>query len=332
MAILITGGTGFIGANFIIDWFKQSEELIINIDKLTYAGDQNKLMGIASKYPYEFLQADIADKEIVDVVLEKHRPRAIFNFAAETHVDRSILNPKVFFETNVLGTLNLLEQAKAYWQKYFYPREGGFLFVQISTDEVFGTLRPKDPPFSEKSPYAPNNPYSASKASSDHIVRSFFKTYNFPAVIANCSNNYGPFQHSEKLIPLMITNALKNKPLPIYGTGDQIRDWLYVEDNCSGLRRVFERGKIGESYNLGGNSERQNIEVVAQICSLLDRKVPRGDGNSYFSLVKNVEDRLGHDRRYAICCNKIERDLGWCPSVSFERGLEQTVDWYLANI
>jgi dTDP-glucose 4,6-dehydratase len=328
--VLVTGGIGFIGANFILqarrwDWFN-----VINLDKLTYASNPATLSSLQDDAGYTFCRGDIGDSQLVAELLEKYQPQAIVNFAAESHVDRSILNPEAFVQTNVVGTFRLLETAKDYWERLDSDRKSAFRFLHVSTDEVFGSLNPGDPAFHEQTPYAPNSPYSASKASSDHLVRAYFHTYGFPVVTTNCSNNYGPFQFPEKLIPLMILNALDELPLPIYGDGQNIRDWLYVADHCEAIRLVLERGRLGESYNVGGNNEVQNLTVVQTICATLNRLAPK-DSFDYASLITYVKDRPGHDRRYAINSSKIQRELGWQPTENFETGLLKTIEWYLAN-
>jgi len=327
--ILVTGGAGFIGSNFVLDWIAATGEPVVNLDKLTYAGNLANLASLAEDARHIFVRADIGDRALVEKLLAQHRPRAIVHFAAESHVDRSIHGPGEFVRTNVVGTFELLEAVRAYWS----PLEGGarqaFRFLHVSTDEVYGTLADNDPAFSETTAYAPNSPYSASKAGSDHLVRAYHHTYGLPTLTTNCSNNYGPYQFPEKLIPLMISNALEGKPLPVYGDGRQVRDWLYVSDHCEAIRVVLERGRPGETYNIGGNSERRNLEVVHALCDTLQASKPRG--GSYRDLVRFVTDRPGHDRRYAIDATKIRRELGWQPRETFESGLARTVRWYLEN-
>lgn len=332
MTILITGGAGFIGANFILDWLSQPyAEPIINIDKLTYAGNLNNLVSLNGDARHTFVHGDINDKNLVDQLLLKYRPRAILNFAAESHVDRSIHGPEDFIQTNIVGSFHLLEATRQYWDKLPDKEKADFRFLHVSTDEVYGSLDKDDPSFTETHPYQPSSPYSASKAASNHIVSSYYKTYGIPILITNCSNNYGPFQFPEKLIPLIIHNALAGKSLPIYGDGQNVRDWLFVSDNCNAIQRVLSRGQIGKTYNIGGMSEKTNMEVVRAICFILDEIKPRADGISYESQINFVEDRLGHDKRYAININKIEKELGWRPKESFETGIRRTITWYLEN-
>lgn len=327
--ILVTGGAGFIGSNFVLDWLKENNEPVINLDALTYAGNLENLQSLADDPRHIFVKGNICDKELAASLLKKHRPRAIVHFAAESHVDRSIFGPDLFFETNVMGTLNLLESAKAYYDQLLSEKERlAFRFLHVSTDEVYGSLTFDEPAFTEETPYRPNSPYSASKASSDHAVRAWFHTYGFPVLTTNCSNNYGPYQFPEKLIPLVISNALARKPLPIYGDGLNIRDWLYVGDHCSAIRCVLESGKIGETYNVGGHNERNNITIVKTICAILDEMRPHPDG-SYANLITYVKDRPGHDRRYAIDSTKLQTQLGWKPKECFETGIRKTVQWYL---
>jgi dTDP-glucose 4,6-dehydratase len=331
MTILVTGGAGFIGANFILQQRQAQTDLIVNLDKLTYAGNLATLSSVQSDPQHIFVQGDIGDRACVANLLETYRPQAILNFAAETHVDRSIDGPEAFIQTNVVGTFHLLEATRTYWQQ-LNPREREcFRFLHVSTDEVFGTLSPEDPPFSETTAYAPNSPYSASKASSDHLVRSYFHTYALPTLITNCSNNYGPYQFPEKLIPLMILNALEGKLLPVYGDGENIRDWLFVEDHCRAIDQVLVQGQPGETYNIGGGAERTNRWLVNQICTLLDELVPESKFAPHAGLIAFVQDRPGHDRRYAIDFTKIQQELGWTPQVEIEAGLRKTVQWYLAN-
>ena len=331
MTILVTGAAGFIGSNFVIDWLAQSNENVVNLDKLTYAGNLHNLAALEGNPEHVFVQADIGDSATVSQLLSTHQPRAVLNFAAESHVDRSIHGPEDFIQTNVLGTFRLLESVRAYWQALAEPEKGAFRFLHVSTDEVYGSLGPNDAPFAETNAFEPNSPYSASKAASDHLVRAWHHTYGLPVLTTNCSNNYGPFHFPEKLIPLVITNALAGKPLPIYGDGMQIRDWLYVSDHCSAIRTVLAQGQLGETYNIGGWNEQPNIEIVRTICTLLDTLRPRADGRSYASQISYVTDRPGHDRRYAIDAQKIERALGWRPAETFESGIRKTVQWYLDN-
>ena len=328
MTIIVTGGAGFIGANFILDWIEATGEPVVNLDKLTYAGNPDNLASLAGDDRYTFVQGDIGDSALVSNLLERHRPRAIVNFAAESHVDRSIHGPDDFIQTNVVGTCNLLAAARAYWESLPEPEHSAFRFLHVSTDEVYGSLEMGDDPFTETHPFAPNSPYSASKAASDHFVRAWHHTYGLPVLTTNCSNNYGPYQFPEKLIPLIIHNALAGKPLPIYADGQNVRDWLYVSDHCSAIRRVLEDGRLGETYNIGGWNELNNMEVVNTVCQLLDELQPDSAG-SYSRLIAFVEDRAGHDRRYAIDARKIERELGWKPAESFETGIRKTVRWYL---
>jgi dTDP-glucose 4,6-dehydratase len=328
--IFITGGAGFIGSNFVLDWVAQGREPVLVIDKLTYAGNLENLSRVIDDPAVFFERLDICDGDAVLALLRRHRPRAMLHFAAESHVDRSILGPAEFVRTNVNGTFALLEAARAYWSELPSADREGFRFLHVSTDEVYGSLGPHDRAFSEQTPYAPNSPYAASKAASDHLVRAYHHTYGLPTLTTNCSNNYGPFQFPEKLIPLMILNALDGKPLPVYGDGRNVRDWLYVGDHCDAIRSVLARGRPGETYNIGGNNEMQNIEVVQAICAILDDLRPRASG-SYAQQIAFVKDRPGHDRRYAIDARKIERELGWQPTESFETGLRKTVRWYLDN-
>ena len=327
--ILVTGGAGFIGSNFVHHWIAQRKSAVINLDKLTYAGNLENLQALQSNPNHLFVQGDINDTALVKELLESHKPDAIVHFAAESHVDRSILGPEAFIKTNVNGTFNLLQQALNYWRNLDDAAKSRFRFLHVSTDEVFGSLRPHDPPFSETTPYAPNNPYSASKAASDHLVRSYFHTYSFPVLITNCSNNYGPYQFPEKLIPLTISNASKGKPLPVYGDGMQRRDWLFVEDHCNAIATVRLSGRVGETYNVGGWSERTNLSVVQTICAIMDEITPVSKPHA--RLISFVKDRPGHDVRYAMDASKIQRELGWKPSVDFETGLRKTIEWYLSN-
>jgi dTDP-glucose 4,6-dehydratase len=330
--ILVTGGAGFIGGNFVLDWLKDSKaDGIINLDKLTYAGNLATLDSLKGDSRHVFVRGDIADKELVTQLLKKHQPRAIVNFAAESHVDRSIHGPAEFVQTNIVGTFNLLECSRSYLNALDQSKKAGFRFHHVSTDEVYGSLSASDPAFTETNPYEPNSPYSASKAASDHLVRAWFHTYGFPVVTTNCSNNYGPYHFPEKLIPLVILNALNGKPLPIYGDGQQIRDWLYVGDHCSAIREVLAKGKLGETYNIGGWNEKANIDVVKTICSILDALKPKADGKSYAEQITFVTDRPGHDRRYAIDASKLKRELGWKPKETFDTGIKKTVQWYLDN-
>ncbi len=325
--ILVTGGAGFIGANFVLDWLAAGGEPVVNLDKLTYAGNPDNLAPLQGDPRHVFVHGDIGDRALVSALLERHQPRAIVHFAAESHVDRSIHGPGDFIRTNVDGTFSLLEASRAYLATLDDSRRAAFRFLHVSTDEVYGTLSPTDPPFSESTAFAPNSPYSASKAASDHLVRAWHHTYGLPVLTGNCSNNYGPLQFPEKLIPLMIANALAGKPLPVYGDGRQVRDWLYVGDHCAALRRVLEAGTPGETYNIGGWNEKANIDVVQTLCALLDELKPAA--RSYREQIAFVTDRPGHDRRYAIDARKIERELGWRPAETFETGLRKTVQWYL---
>jgi dTDP-glucose 4,6-dehydratase len=331
MTILITGGAGFIGGNFVLDWLAQSGETVINLDKLTYAGNPETLASLAGDARHRLVQGDIADAALVASLLAAHRPRAVVNFAAESHVDRSILGPEDFIQTNVVGTFRLLEAVRAYWAELPVQAKADFRFLHVSTDEVYGSLSKDAPAFTEDHRYEPNSPYSASKAASDHLVRAWHHTYGLPVLTTNCSNNYGPYHFPEKLIPLMIVNALAGKALPVYGDGLQVRDWLYVKDHCSAIRRVLEAGRPGEVYNVGGWNEKPNIEIVKTVCTLLDTLRPRADGQSYSTQISYVKDRPGHDRRYAIDAGKIERELGWKPAETFETGIRKTIAWYLAN-
>jgi dTDP-glucose 4,6-dehydratase len=327
--ILVTGGAGFIGSNFVLQRMQEELAFVVNLDKLTYAGNLHNLESIASDGRYNFIQGDIGDRALLRQVLETHRPSAIVHFAAESHVDRSIRGPEDFIRTNVDGTFALLEEIRAYWGALPDEEKERFRFLHVSTDEVFGSLGPDDPPFSETTPYAPNSPYAASKAASDHLVRAYHHTYGLPTLTTNCSNNYGRFQFPEKLIPLVILNAREGKALPVYGDGMNVRDWLYVEDHCDAIATVLERGRPGETYNIGGWNEKPNLEIVRMICDLLDEMVPRA--GSRRDLITFVKDRPGHDRRYAMDARKIERELGWKPRATFESGIRETVRWYLAN-
>ena len=329
--ILVTGGAGFIGANFVLDWFAQSDEPVLNLDKLTYAGNLETLASLQNDARHVFVQGDIGDSALVRQLLAQHRPRAVVNFAAESHVDRSIHGPEDFIQTNIVGTFRLLEEVRAYFGGMDDAAKVAFRFLHVSTDEVYGSLALADPAFTEQHRYEPNSPYSASKAASDHLVRAYHHTYGLPVLTTNCSNNYGPYHFPEKLIPLMIVNALAGKPLPVYGDGMQIRDWLYVKDHASAIRRVLAAGQLGEVYNVGGWNEKPNIEIVNTLCALLDELRPRSDGQSYAKQISYVKDRPGHDRRYAIDARKLERELGWKPAETFESGIRKTVQWYLAN-
>ena len=331
MSVLITGGAGFIGANFVLDWVAQSDEKIVNLDKLTYAGNLESLASLKNNPQHVFVHGDIGDVALLPKLLAEHKPRAVLNFAAESHVDRSIHGPGEFIETNIVGTFRLLESVRGYWHGLSAEAQTQFRFLHVSTDEVYGSLAPQDPAFTERHQYEPNSPYSASKAASDHLVRAWHHTYGLPVVTTNCSNNYGPLHFPEKLIPLMIVNALAGKPLPVYGDGMQVRDWLYVKDHCSAIRRVLEDGRLGETYNVGGWNEKPNIEIVNTVCALLDELRPRADGASYSTQISYVKDRPGHDRRYAIDARKLEKDLGWKPAETFETGIRKTVAWYLEN-
>jgi dTDP-glucose 4,6-dehydratase len=328
MTILVTGGAGFIGSNFVLDWLAQTDEPVVNLDALTYAGNLGNLGSLAGDARHVFVQGDICERALVDSLLATHRPRAVVHFAAESHVDRSILGPGAFIRTNVEGTFTLLEAARAHWASLDDAARQAFRFHHVSTDEVYGSLAPDAPAFTEQHPFEPNSPYAASKAASDHLVRAWHHTYGLPVVTTNCSNNYGPFHFPEKLIPLMIVNALAGKPLPVYGDGLQVRDWLYVSDHCSAIRTVLEKGRLGETYNIGGWNEKPNLDIVRTVCALLDEMRPSPEG-SYARLVTFVKDRPGHDRRYAIDARKVERELGWRPAETFETGIRKTVRWYL---
>ena len=327
--ILVTGGAGFIGANFVLDWLAATDEPLVNLDKLTYAGNLENLTSLANDSRHIFVKGDIGDGDLVANLLSIHKPRGVVNFAAESHVDRSILGPKDFIHTNVVGTFGLLEAVRAYWSSLDGESGRAFRFLHVSTDEVYGSLAPHEPAFTETHRYEPNSPYSASKAASDHLVRAYHHTYGLPVLTTNCSNNYGPRHFPEKLIPLMIVNALGGKPLPVYGDGMQVRDWLYVKDHCSAIRRVLDVGRLGEVYNVGGWNEMPNIDIVNTICTLLDELRPKPGGTSYRTQISYVKDRPGHDRRYAIDARKIESELGWKPSETFESGIRKTVQWYL---
>ncbi len=328
--ILVTGGAGFIGSNFVLDWLAQRDEPVVNLDALTYAGNTENLASLAGDRRHVFVRGDICDRPLLDRLFAEHRPRAIVHFAAESHVDRSIHGPAEFIRTNVQGTFTLLEAARAFWSALPAPDKAAFRFLHVSTDEVYGSLGRDDPAFRESDTYEPNSPYSASKAASDHLVRAWHHTYGLPVLTTNCSNNYGPFHFPEKLIPLMIVNALAGKTLPVYGDGQQVRDWLYVKDHCAAIREVLARGRLGETYNVGGWNEKPNLEIVHAVCALLDELKAHPDG-PYSRLVTHVTDRPGHDRRYAIDASKIERELGWRPAETFESGLRKTVRWYLDN-
>ncbi|MBK9197580.1 dTDP-glucose 4,6-dehydratase [Candidatus Skiveiella danica] len=329
--ILVTGGAGFIGANFVLDWLAGGGEPVVNLDKLTYAGNLENLASLQGDQRHVFVQADIADSERVRDLMVQHQPRAVVNFAAESHVDRSIHGPEDFIQTNIVGTFRLLETVRAYWGDLSGQDKASFRFLHVSTDEVYGSLAAADPAFTETHRYEPNSPYSASKAASDHLVRAYHHTYGLPVLTTNCSNNYGPYHFPEKLIPLMIVNALAGKALPVYGDGMQVRDWLYVKDHCSAIRRVLDAGRVGEVYNVGGWNEMPNIEIVQKVCALLDAMRPRADGRSYRDQISYVADRPGHDRRYAIDARKLENELGWRPAETFETGIRKTVQWYLDN-
>jgi dTDP-glucose 4,6-dehydratase len=330
--ILVTGGAGFIGSNFVLDWIRNESGSVVNLDKLTYAGNLGNLTSLESEPRHTFVRGDICDPELVLSLLRQHKPSAVVHFAAESHVDRSISDPGEFVLTNVNGTLNLLQQSRTYWDNLDSEQKQKFRFLHVSTDEVYGTLSADDPAFTEETPYAPNSPYAASKAGSDHLVRAWHHTFGFPTLTTNCSNNYGPFQFPEKLIPLVLLKALDGEPLPVYGDGQNIRDWLYVLDHCEGIRTVLASGKLGETYNIGGSNERKNIDVVTTICDILDELRPHATIGSRRSLITYVKDRPGHDRRYAIDATKIRRELGWAPKTSFEPGIRATVEWYLANL
>lgn len=329
--ILVTGGAGFIGSNFVLDWLAQSDEPVLNLDALTYAGNLDNLSSLQGDSRHIFVHGSIDDGELLKRLLAEHKPRAILNFAAESHVDRSIHGPEDFIQTNIVGTFRLLEAVRAYYGQLENSAKNEFRFLHVSTDEVYGSLAKDDPAFAETNRYEPNSPYSASKAASDHLVRAYHHTYGLPVLTTNCSNNYGPYHFPEKLIPLVIHNALAGKPLPIYGDGQQIRDWLYVKDHCCAIRRVLEAGQLGETYNVGGWNEKPNLEVVHTLCTILDELSPRADGKPYKAQIAYVQDRPGHDRRYAIDATKIERELGWKPAETFETGIRKTVQWYLDN-
>lgn len=331
MTILVTGGAGFIGSNFVLDWLAHSDEPVINLDKLTYAGNLENLASLQDDARHVLVQGDLGDQALVNRLLAEYHPRAVLNFAAESHVDRSIHGPEDFIQTNIVGTFSLLEAVRVYWSVLPDPEKTAFRFLHVSTDEVYGTLSKDDLPFAETNAYEPNSPYSASKAASDHLVRAWHHTYGLPVLTTNCGNNYGPYHFPEKLIPLMIINALARKSLPVYGDGQQVRDWLYVKDHCSAIRRVLEAGQLGETYNIGGWNELPNIDIVHRVCELLDELQPKINGDSYKTQITHVQDRPGHDRRYAIDARKIERELGWRPADTFETGIRKTVQWYLDN-
>jgi dTDP-glucose 4,6-dehydratase len=331
MTILVTGAAGFIGSNFVLDWFQQSNEDAVSLDLLTYAGNLENLSSLNNNPQHHFIKGNIGDRDLVTQLLQEHRVRAVLNFAAESHVDRSISGPGDFIETNIVGTYHLLESVRGYWNDLDEHLKKDFRFLHVSTDEVYGSLSKTDPAFSETHRYEPNSPYSASKAASDHLVRAWHHTYGLPVITTNCSNNYGPYHFPEKLIPLCILNALNGKPLPIYGDGQQVRDWLYVKDHCSAIRTVLEKGKLGETYNVGGWNEKANLDVVKTLCAILDELKPKLDGTKYESQITYVKDRPGHDRRYAIDATKLERELGWKPEETFETGIRKTVEWYLSN-
>ena len=329
MSIIVTGGAGFIGSNFVLDWLQHDDEMVINLDKLTYAGNPRNLDGLEGDPRHKLVVGDIGDRALLDALLREHQPRAVLNFAAESHVDRSIHGQDAFVQTNVVGTFHLLEAVRTYWTGLEGQARDAFRFLHVSTDEVYGTLGAQDPAFKESNGYQPNSPYSATKAASDHLVRAYHHTYGLPVLTTNCSNNYGPYHFPEKLIPLIIHNALAGKTLPIYGDGQQVRDWLYVKDHCSAIRRVLEAGRPGETYNVGGWNEKPNLEVVATVCELLNELRPRADGRSYQEQVSFVKDRPGHDRRYAIDATKLAQELGWKPAETFESGIRKTVQWYI---
>ncbi len=331
MTILVTGGAGFIGSNFVRLWLRESDEPVVNVDKLTYAGNLANLAEFDCDSRHYFVRGDIGNRELIGALMARHMPRAILNFAAESHVDRSIHDAGEFIQTNVVGTFQLLEAARAHWSGLPSAQKASFRFLHVSTDEVYGTLAPADPPFREDKCYEPNSPYSASKAASDHLVRAWHHTHGLPVLTTNCSNNYGPYHFPEKLIPLVILKALAGKPLPIYGDGMQVRDWLYVEDHCCAIIAVLANGRVGETYNIGGHNEKANLDVVRTICALLDSRAPRADGKSYAEQITFVTDRPGHDHRYAIDAGKIGRELGWKPQETFETGIAKTINWYLAH-
>lgn len=329
MSIIVTGGAGFIGSNFILDWLQGGDEIVVNVDKLTYAGNLDNLTSVQKNPRHQFVMGDIGDTALFAKLLTQHTPRAIVNFAAESHVDRSIHGPEDFIQTNIVGTFRMLETVRSYWTGLPTQEKSAFRFLHVSTDEVYGSLGKDQPAFTEQHRYEPNSPYSASKASSDHLVRAYHHTYGLPVLTTNCSNNYGPFQFPEKLIPLIIHNALADKALPVYGDGQQVRDWLYVGDHCAAVRSVLDAGRVGETYNIGGGNERVNLDVVRTVCTILDQFYPKPDGGSYQSQITFVKDRPGHDRRYAINPEKIQHELGWRPAETFETGIGKTVRWYL---
>jgi dTDP-glucose 4,6-dehydratase len=331
MSILVTGGAGFIGSNFVLDWLRRQDEAVVNVDKLTYAGNRENLVSIEGNPRHQFECRDIGDAAGIAHLLAHHKPRAIVHFAAESHVDRSIHGPEDFIQTNIVGTFRLLESVRGYWSELSGKDRDRFRFLHVSTDEVYGSLDPDEPAFTEDRQFEPNSPYSASKAAADHLVRAYHHTYGLPVLTTNCSNNYGPFQFPEKLIPLVIHNALADQPLPVYGDGQQIRDWIYVEDHCCAIRRVLEAGQVGHTYNIGGGNQRANLEVVQVLCRILDEYEPRNDGKSYGEQITFVQDRPGHDHRYAIDASKIQRELEWKPGETFETGIRKTVRWYLDN-
>jgi dTDP-glucose 4,6-dehydratase len=331
MTILVTGAAGFIGSNFVLDWFDHSNEEVVSLDLLTYAGNLENLSSLNNNPQHHFIKGNIGDRELVSQLLQKHQVRAVLNFAAESHVDRSISGPGDFIQTNIVGTYHLLESVRGYWNDLDERAKKDFRFLHVSTDEVYGSLSKTDPAFNETNRYEPNSPYSASKAASDHLVRAWHHTYGLPVTTTNCSNNYGPYHFPEKLIPLCILNALNGKPLPIYGDGQQVRDWLYVKDHCSAIRTVLDKGKLGETYNVGGWNEKVNLDVVKTLCAILDELKPKLDGTKYETQITYVKDRPGHDRRYAIDATKLEKDLGWKPKETFETGIRKTVEWYLNN-
>ncbi|ODU68455.1 MAG: dTDP-glucose 4,6-dehydratase [Lautropia sp. SCN 66-9] len=331
MTILVTGGAGFIGSNFVLDWLAGCDEPVVNLDALTYAGNLRNLASLAGDARHRFVHGDICDAALLDALLAEHQPRAIVHFAAESHVDRSILGPQAFIQTNVVGSFTLLEAARRHWGGLDAAAREAWRLLHVSTDEVYGSLEPQAPAFTETHRYEPNSPYSASKAASDHLVRAYHHTYGLPVLTTNCSNNYGPYHFPEKLIPLIIHHALAGQPLPVYGDGQQVRDWLYVGDHCAAIRRVLQTGRLGETYNIGGCNEKTNLDVVRTVCAMLDELSPRGDGQSYATQIAFVRDRPGHDRRYAIDAGKIERELGWRPAETFETGLRKTILWYLQH-
>jgi dTDP-glucose 4,6-dehydratase len=330
MTVLVTGGAGFIGSNFVLEWFAQSSEVLVNVDKLTYAGNPEDLRSLQDNPAHVFVHGDICNRNLIRMNFEQHAPRAVVHFAAESHVDRSIHAPEEFVQTNVFGTFALLDETRAWLEKASSSQREEFRFLHVSTDEVYGSLGPHDPPFRESTPFAPNSPYAASKAAADHLVRAYHHTYGLPTLTVNCSNNYGPYQFPEKLIPLVILNGIKGKPMPVYGDGGNVRDWLYVQDHCSAIRQVLARGRVGKSYNVGGNNQKSNLEVVNSICALLDEARPNR-GNPHSALISLVKDRPGHDRRYAMDASNIASQVGWKPAESFESGLRKTVAWYLDN-